>query len=70
MEQDPSSIDRIIDPIEATLFEIEQEHAPTADDIAWDARQGLKESVRLGYMHDHNARAIYAKNFPDYLYDE
>lgn len=65
-----SKIDEIIDPITETLEQVEAEAPPSSDDIAHLALQGLKESVRLGYMRDHNARAIYAKNFPDYQYGE
>lgn len=66
-----NSIDRIIDPITETLDEVATEAAlPTPDDVAYVALSGLKESVRMGYMRDHNARAIYQKHFPEYEYGE
>ncbi len=64
-------IDRdIIDPITATLEQVAAENLPTADDVAHLALSGLKESVHLGYMRDHNARAIFARHFPEYQYGE
>lgn len=63
-------VDEIIDPITETLAEVAQEKMPTADEVAWVALRGLKESVHLGYMREHNARAIYQRYFPKYEYGD